>query len=205
MITVEDKIRTFSKYVYEKEVKQKDEALQKEKVKQEQIREEAKSRILGKNEIQLAKQKKKLDLEAQRIISSAKSEARNINHQIKAGIQKDLKDSMEQAVVAYIQSAEYEVWMKKQLTEVLLDSKGTKAVVALIADDIPRFQSFLKDGFPLVVVETLDAEALGGALVEFPEAGTRMDFTLKSKLEEMENESGLELNEVLDEAVKAND
>ena len=174
-------------------------------MKQEQIREEAKSRILGKNEIQLAKQKKKLDLQAQRIISSAKSEARNINHQIKAWIQKDLKDSMEQAVVAYIQSAEYEVWMKKQLTEVLLDSKGTKAIVALNADDIPRFQSFLKDGFPLVVVETLDAEALGGALVEFPEAGTRMDFTLKSKLEEMENESGLELNEVLDEAVKAND
>lgn len=205
MITVEDKIRTFSKYVYDKEIKQKEELLRNELAKQEKTRKESEVRLQEENERQEVKQKKKLDLEALRTVASAKSEARNLKHKVKREIQKDLNRSILQAVADYAASQEYESWMDSKIAEILDQPEAAEIVIWLTKKDQLRLEDQLRKNHPNITIELLDESAAGGILVEFPEKGTRMDFTLKSKLEEMENEIGLQLNEVLDEAVNRND
>jgi vacuolar-type H+-ATPase subunit E/Vma4 len=205
MITVEDKIRTFSKYVYDKEVKQKEAALQQADAKFRAQQKEAESRILEKGESTATKQKKKLDMEAQRILSVAKLEARNWIHQIKGGIQKDLIAAMKEAVVQYTQTEEYIHWLKGQLDGILASTRETKAEVWLLSIDQQRLSDYIQANLSHATIIDLEEEALGGARIQLPTLGTRLDLTLESRLLEEENEMGVQLQELLDEAVSKYD
>lgn len=205
MITVEDKIRTFSKYVYDKEIKQREEILKEELAKQEHLRKESETRLHEESEKQEVKQKKKLDLEAQRMIAGAKTESRNLRHKVKRTIHKDLTKSILQAIGAYAETKEYEEWVASKLAEIVENSDEAEILVWLTEKDRLRLEEQFLKKHPEITIHVLDVASVGGILVEFPESGTRMDYTLKSRLEEMENEIGLQLNEVLNEAVIGND
>ena len=205
MITVEDKIRTFSKYVYDKEVKQKDEVLQQEMAKQERLRKEAKERLEDKTFASISKQKKKLDLEAQRMLSAAKQEARDILHETRGKLYGDLLEEMKKTILEYVNTQEYQELLKHDLQKILEQGTQTEMRLFVRLEDQKAVLEFIGHTHPNVQVDELGEEFLGGVLVEFPQQGTRMDHTWATKLSELENELGVSLYEVLDEAVANHD
>lgn len=205
MITIEDKIRTFSKYVYDKEVKQKDGVLQVELSKQERIRREAKERMEEKSSAALSRQKKKLDLEAQRMLATAKQEARNILHETRRSLYEDLLQTMKKNILDHLDTPEYKAALKADLDRLLEQGAHREVRLWLRPEDQKDHMDWIREIHPYVLMETLDEEAMGGVLVEFPQEGMRVDRTWKSRLTEMENELGIHLYEVLDEAVAEHD
>src|SRR5690554_6035496 len=94
MITVEDKIRTFSKYVYDKELKIKEELVSETREKYDRMLEGKKKELVDQYNIKETKQKKKIELEAQKILSQSKMKARDKIFESKNAIMEDLLSSV---------------------------------------------------------------------------------------------------------------
>ncbi|MBF7096558.1 V-type ATP synthase subunit E [Alkalibacter mobilis] len=194
MITVEDKIRTFSKYVYEKELKIKEDVLSETKARLDRIVEEKQKEILEKCSTLETKQKKKIELEAQKKISQAKLKARDEVFEVKNMMMEDLISLVNGELRSFTESSEYEEWLIR-----LLDSNFTGdhdwTKVYLVLKDLENYAGRLNLKYPKVDFLEMDNSNIGGAVLESSKGTEKKDLSLKTRLDESHNEIGLLLQE----------
>lgn len=198
MVTVEDKIRTFSKYVYEKEVKISNQMIKEVDDKNKELLENKQEEIASKCTLLEDKVNKKIEGECQKILSKAKMYAKSKNLHVK----RELIDTFIQEIVASLvrfrEEKEYRPYLKKILDESseLLSTGEVK--LFLIEGDVKQFGSEIQLKYKELEILQMSDENIGGMIIEFVSTSERMDFTIRRKVNEWKSEIGLRLYEALE-------
>lgn len=198
MITVEDKIRTFSKYVYDKEVKKSNELVKEIEDKNKEILETKHKDIEAKCISLNSKMNKKIEMDTQKIISKAKIEAKNSALNAK----KDLLEKFTQEIITSFESfandEAYTQYIAKIIEDIheFLSTKGVK--LSMIKKDIQRFASDIEAKYKGVEIVQMSDDHIGGIIVEVPSTQERMDYTIKRRVNDWKREIGLRLYEALE-------
>ncbi len=199
MITVEDKIRTFSKYVYDKQVKKSDEMVKDLEEKSKLTLETKQNEFENKYNSTVKKSLTKAEEESQKIISAAKVEAKNSILNLKGDLLSQLKNEILQSFEDYVHDKEYVSYIDKLLE----DSKDyllqSKVKIYLVERDIKKFESKIKNQYSNAEVLTINNENIGGFIIESISTNERVDRTILRKVNEWNNEIGIRLYEALEE------
>ncbi|SHE90370.1 ATP synthase E subunit [Alkalibacter saccharofermentans DSM 14828] len=202
VITVEDKIRTFSKYVYEKELNEAENLIKEAELKSEKNIKESELKAKEKCEIRNVKLKKKHELERQKVVSKAKITARDKVFKLKNRLLEDLEDSIESSLEGFAESEAYEKWLFKMIDIYKEFILNQDAVIYIKEKDRIEFAEKLMKSYPRIRVAAGDDRCIGGFIIESENNMERIDYTLRSRLEEYQNETGLIFNEMLEEDFK---
>ncbi len=198
MITVEDKISTFSKYVYDKELRLSNQVLQQLEDKNKKILQAKQEEIERKCNNLEKKMNKKMEMESQKIISNAKLEAKNKLLNTK----KELLDQFIQEILNSFQdftkTEEYRRYIKKTLEKAKDFLKRDTIKVYLVKKDIEKFASEIKLEYPNVEIVEMEDENIGGMILESISDNERIDSTFRRKVKDWKNEIGLRLYEALE-------
>lgn len=199
MITVEDKIRTFSKYVYDKQVKKSDEMVKDLEEKGKLTLEAKQNELENKYNSTVEKSLTKAEEESQKIISAAKVEAKNSILNLKGNLLSQLKNEILQSLEDYVHDKEYVSYIDKLLE----DSKDyllqSKVKIYLVERDVKKFESKIKNQYSNAEVLTINNENIGGFIIESISTSERVDRTILRKVNEWNNEIGIRLYEALEE------
>lgn len=198
MITVEDKISTFSKYVYDKEFRLSNQVLQQLEDQNKKSLQAKQEEIERKCSNLEKKMNKKMEMESQKIISNAKLEAKNKFLNTK----KELLDQFIQEILNSFQdftkTEEYRRYIKKTLERAKDFLKKDTIKVYLVKKDIEKFASEIKLEYPNVEIVEMEDENIGGMILESISDNERIDFTFRRKVNDWKNEIGLRLYEALE-------
>lgn len=197
MITVEDKIRTFSKYVYEKEVKHSQSLLDEVQDKNQEVLQEKKTEINKKCSLLEDKKKNSIKVDSQKIISVAKMEAKNnvlgTRNKVLDLLINEIKDSLRD----FTNSNEYTEYMEELIQQINQFVSSGEPIVMLNQRDIEAYRDIILDINDKIIFKPLSTGDIGGIKVESPSTHERIDLTLKGKLDNMINEIGIKLYESL--------
>ncbi|HCX65644.1 MAG TPA: hypothetical protein DHN33_10600 [Eubacteriaceae bacterium] len=198
MITLEDKIKTFSKYVYEKERRSSEMKLDVHRKQNEERIQKEMEKIKAQCELQKERQKNTLEMQRNKKLSELKRELRKRCYQEKKQIRKELMDKIAQALYTYTETGDYEEWMKKTLQDIRSEFDEI-STMALTKKDQQRFGTMVDDLFGQgFAVKELPEESIGGVQAVNGSKTEMIDETLQRKLEQSEEKIGILLQEVLD-------
>jgi len=197
MITVEDKIRTFSKYVYEKELNEAENIIKEAEEKSRNIIKEAELKAKEKCNIFDKKYRKKQELECQKTIAKAKIAARNMEFELKNKLMDELEKSIEQKLKEFSRSEKYEEWLIDKIKKFneLIENKDI--IIYLRESDKLKFADKIKKILPKSNVLAGDENSIGGFIIENHDKTERIDYTFSGRLEENKQELGILFNEML--------
>lgn len=199
MITVEDKIRAFSKYVYDKQVKNSNNMI-KDIEEKNMLALEAKQRELeDKYNSVIEKTLIKTETESQKIISSAKIEAKNSILNLKGNLLSQLNGEILQSFNDYVNDHEYISYIDKLLEDSEDFLLQSRVKIFLVERDVKKFESKIKVKYPNAEILTIGDENIGGFIVESISTNERVDQTILRKVNEWKNEIGIRLYEALEE------
>ncbi|MPW24618.1 hypothetical protein GC105_02270 [Alkalibaculum sp. M08DMB] len=202
MITVEDKIRTFSKYVYDKEVRKANKLLAEIDSKNMEITDSKRKEIETKCSLLNEKMSKNIQIKSQKILSTAKIDSKKML----LNVQKDLLNSFISEIISslieFTNKEAYDIYVKDTLCESseLILNNDTK--IFLVKRDVQRFSSYIKAEYKNVEIVQMDDENIGGIIIESVSDKERMDYTIKRKVNEYKSEIGIRLYESLEKQVK---
>ncbi|MFZ7131734.1 MAG: V-type ATP synthase subunit E [Eubacteriales bacterium] len=198
MITVEDKLRTFSKYVYEKEVTISNTKLEELEENNQEVLLQNKKEIMDKCALLEEKMRNKMNMDSQKILSIAKMEAKNKSLDIRNRILNSLMDEIAGFLADFTDSEEY-VRYFEELLHALQDTLASgKVIVSLTSKDIKKYGDHIRSINNNVAFIAMPEEEIGGIIVECPSTSERIDLTILSKLQSMKNEIGIRLYEALE-------
>ncbi|RBP63902.1 vacuolar-type H+-ATPase subunit E/Vma4 [Alkalibaculum bacchi] len=199
MITVEDKIRAFSKYVYDKQVKNSNNMI-KDIEEKNMLALEAKQRELeDKYNSVIEKTLIKTEIESQKIISSAKIEAKNSILNLKGNLLSQLNGEILQSFNDYVNDHEYISYIDKLLEDSEDFLLQSRVKIFLVERDVKKFESKIKVKYPNAEILTIGDENIGGFIIESISTNERVDQTILRKVNEWKNEIGIRLYEALEE------
>lgn len=199
MITVEDKIRAFSKYVYDKQVKNSNNMI-KDIEEKNMLALEAKQRELeDKYNSVIEKTLIKTETESQKIISSAKIEAKNSILNLKGNLLSQLNGEILQSFNDYVNDHEYISYIDKLLEDSEDFLLQSRVKIFLVERDVKKFESKIKVKYPNAEILTIGDENIGGFIIESISTNERVDQTILRKVNEWKNEIGIRLYEALEE------
>lgn len=202
MVTVEDKIRTFSKYVYEKEVKKSNQIIKEVEDKNKELLESKKQDISTKYALLEEKVNKRIEGECQKILSEAKMDAKSKSLQIKRELLDTFIQEIISSLVSFRDDKEYTHYFNKIVDESSEFLSQGKVRLFLIERDIKQFGSEIKLKHKEVEILQMSDENIGGLIIQFVSTNERMDFSIRRKVNEWKNEIGLRLYEALEKQVK---
>ncbi|NTW72203.1 MAG: hypothetical protein HGA49_08190 [Eubacteriaceae bacterium] len=201
MITVEDKIRTFSKYVYEKEVNLANKAVAETEGKYAEILEENKKSLMAKSIAQKNKMDKRIFLDAQKIISKAKMDARSLQLNLKSEIFNKFLEDIKKDLSAFTEREGYGAYLDTLMDNAkdLLNSGNYS--LCMTQKDMEKFSEKARKKFPSVEVIPMNDENIGGIMLDLKTGKERIDMTLLRKMDEYKREIGIFLYEALEKQV----
>ena len=198
MVTVEDKIRTFSKYVYEKEVKISNQMIKEIEDKNKELLESKQQEIASKCTLLEEKMTKKTEEESQKILSKAKMNAKNrVLH-----VKRELMDTFIQEIISTLidfkEEEGYRLYLKRIMDE-SSDLLSTGEIRLFLTErDIKQYGNEIELKHNQVEILQMSDENIGGMIIEFVSTSERIDFTIKRKVNEWKSEIGLRLYEALE-------
>ncbi|RBP42774.1 V-type ATP synthase subunit E [Garciella nitratireducens] len=198
MITVEDKISTFSKYVYDKELELSNQKLEEVEKKNKEVI-QSKQKEIEKKCIDLnRKMHKKIELESQKIISNAKLEARNKTLTIKKELLEQFMQEILDSLKNFTETEDYKIYLKKTLENVKDFLRDNTVKIYLTKKDVEKFASEIKSKYPQIEIAEMEEENIGGMILESTINSERIDATLRTKVRDWKSEIGLRLYEALE-------
>lgn len=208
MITIEEKLNTFSKLVFEKEQKRADEKLKNIFDMNYKSIEEHKKEIEKKCKEIVDKKIKEGNMKKNEMVSKASLDARNKTLVKKRLMLKTLIDEVEDKAKIFVESSEYKSFLLNKLSEILSDvNKDDVLSIYLAEKDIDRFK---KDVLQLIEYSVLDIhkidiipmdkDIVGGILMVNHKRGIQIDNTIKTMIEDNKDLIGRLLYECLEEA-----
>ncbi|WP_303860525.1 V-type ATP synthase subunit E [Alkalibaculum bacchi] len=198
MITVEDKIRTFSKYVYDKQVKKSNEVTKDMDEKNKLLLEIKQKELEEKYSTLTEKSMKNAEAESQKIISTAKLEAKNSILNLKRDLLMQFSGEVLQSLDTFVKDKVYISYINKLLEDSKEYLQQTEVKIFFVERDVKKFTSELKSKYPNVEVLTISDENIGGFIIESISTNERIDRTILRKVNEWKNEIGIRLYEALE-------
>ncbi|MFZ7121028.1 MAG: V-type ATP synthase subunit E [Eubacteriaceae bacterium] len=198
MITVEDKIKIFSKYVLEKELQLSKKEIKELEEKNEERLQECTFEIEKKRDSIVSKSNNKTEIESNKILSKGNTEARNKILKTRNDLLDSLMSELESKIKELINSEVYyeyfeklmntykEYFLKEGITVHLLDSDKNVYIKEFI-----KYNENIK-------FNPLSQDYLGGFIIELDNMNIRLDLTLKSKLDNYKKDIGIRLYEELE-------
>lgn len=199
MITVEDKIKTFSNYVYEKEIKKSYKLIHEIENMNNEILDN-KQKDVDTKCLELKKRMdEKIKNDTQKIISNVNLQTKEKLLNLKRDLLNDFKQEINISLLNFTQSDAYYDYFCN-----LLDSSkeyfslSKKMKIYLVSKDITIFQDEILKRYNNVEIFEMDNDNIGGFIIESPTTNERMDFSIKRKVKDWNNEIGLVLYEALE-------
>lgn len=198
MITVEDKISTFSKYVYDKELELSNQKLEEVEKKNKEVIQSKQKEIEKKCMDLNRKMHKKIELESQKIISNAKLEARNKTLTIKKELLEQFMQEILDSLKNFTETEDYKIYLKKTLENVKDFLRDNTVKIYFTKKDVEKFASEIKSKYPQIEIAEMEEENIGGMILESTINSERIDATLRTKVRDWKSEIGLRLYEALE-------
>jgi len=198
MVTVEDKIRTFSKYVYGKEVKISNQMIKETEDRNKELLESKQQEIALKCTLLEEKVNKKIEGECQKILSKAKMDAKSKSLHAKRELLDTFVQDIVSTLVSFRDGEGYRAYFKKIMDESSELLSNGQVKLFLIERDIKQYGSEIQLKFQDIEILQMSDENIGGIIIEFIATSERMDFTIRRKVDEWKSEIGLRLYEALE-------
>lgn len=199
MITVEDKIRAFSKYVYEKQVKNSNATIKNVEEENKLALENKKTELENKYDTVMERTLTKTEAESQKMISSAKVEAKKSILNLKEDLLRELNTEILQSFKDYVNGDEYASYIDKLLEDSEDFLLEYQVKIFLVDKDIKAFKNKINSKYPNAEIITTGNEIIGGFIIESISSKARVDRTILRKVNEWKNEIGIRLYEALEE------
>src|SRR5690554_4725363 len=198
MITVEDKIKTFSNYVYEKEIKNSYKLIHEIENKNNEILNNKQKEIDTKCLELKNRMNKKIKSDTQKIISNVNLQTKEKILNLKRELLNDFKQEIINSLANFTQTDAYNDYFYKQLDySKEYFSLNQKIKIFLVSKDLIKFQDEIKNRYNNIEIFEMDSDNIGGFIIESTTTNERMDFSIKRKVKDWNNEIGLVLYEAL--------
>jgi vacuolar-type H+-ATPase subunit E/Vma4 len=199
MITVEDKIKTFSNYVYEKEIKNSYKLIHEIENKNNEILNNKQKEIDTKCLELKNRMNKKIKSDTQKIISNVNLQTKEKILNLKRELLNDFKQEIINSLANFTQTDAYNDYFYKQLDySKEYFSLNQKIKIFLVSKDLIKFQDEIKNRYNNIEIFEMDSDNIGGFIIESTTTNERMDFSIKRKVKDWNNEIGLVLYEALE-------
>jgi vacuolar-type H+-ATPase subunit E/Vma4 len=142
---------------------------------------------------------KNAEAESQKIISTAKLEAKNSILNLKRDLLMQFSGEVLQSLDTFVKDKVYISYINKLLEDSKEYLQQTEVKIFFVERDVKKFTSELKSKYPNVEVLTISDENIGGFIIESISTNERVDQTILRKVNEWKNEIGIRLYEALEE------
>ncbi|WP_425446868.1 V-type ATP synthase subunit E [Dethiothermospora halolimnae] len=209
MITIEKKLNTFSKLVFEKEQKKAQEKLEEIEKENQKIIESHKEEIQAKVKNIIDKKVKSAEIKKRQMISKANVNAKkNILEKKKELLDKIVDDVTEKARI-YTDKEDYKDYLLENILDSLSGLDDKDIYVYLTEKDKNKYgytiEKKLMDKGYNVKAKITDEDIIGGGVIINSNKSVRIDDTMKSKIEDNKKKIGNILYNALEKAGDAID
>ncbi|MTI48778.1 V-type ATP synthase subunit E family protein [Sporosalibacterium faouarense] len=213
MITIEEKLNTFSKMIFEKEQKEADEKLKNMREENQRIIENHKKEISKKCNLLIEKKVKEAKTKKNEMTSKASLEARNKILNEKKRMLADLVCEIKNRGRRFIENNEYEAFLIYGLSDIFSNmKKDTHLSIYVTEKDVNRFRDKI---YKLIEKRDLSSneidiipieeDIIGGFIIIDHDKDIRIDHTIKTRIEDNKELIGQMLYESLEESGDENE
>lgn len=207
MITIEQKLKVFTKIVIESLNKEYEQLIHDLDKKDEDALNDYKDDLVKRATLHKKELIEKGELEKKRMISKLKVDNRKEIMRKRADFVQDIILKLMKRLEEYIGQPEYEAYLMNQLIHIPDNLLDDDLIVEMTEKDQRQFGEKFKATIKEkqgnnvnIVYETLDEEAIGGFIVFTNDRRFKLDCTLKSMIEEKTDLIGRRVNELLNRA-----
>lgn len=202
MTTIEDKIKLFSKIIYDEiqqQYSREFENFEKEKVK----RLEVENRSINEKKAAVIRETvKRANLSASEIVSREKLNSQQQILALKESLIRELFEILINKMNNFVESQEYDTVLFKQVEEIFNTLDSGEYVLYLTERDVQKYgEKLLQMAWGLkkfsIWLQTADKGIIGGVILEEKNKRFRIDNTLFTKLQQQKHFIGLKLTECL--------
>ncbi|MDF2880941.1 MAG: hypothetical protein K0R54_1498 [Clostridiaceae bacterium] len=202
MTTIEDKIKLFSKIVYDKIQKEEQREIDKYIKEKETTINEEKAKIQNEEEKIVREIEKKAELKANEIIAKEKLIKQQALINLKESIIKSIMLEIKDQLVHYTKTQQYFDFLKKEMIKVLDTLQPGEYNLFLTERDINEYKDSLNEviskhnGFN-ISIKINPIDLIGGFIIENGNGRVRIDNSLLEKLEENKENVGVKVMETV--------
>lgn len=200
MATIEDKIKLFSKIVYEKAQEEEQSKLEEFEKEKEKTLEKEKIKLEEKKSSAMEETRKKAALKVNEIIAAVKVQSQNEVLEAKRNmideIMKELNDKLENFTL----SEDYHDFLIKQAMSSTSDLEEGSFILELTHRDFEKYGDEIKEKVSVsdnknFEIEESDEEMIGGLILESTSHKFRINNSLAARLMEYKEKVGIEIIE----------
>lgn len=200
MTTIEDKIKLFSKIVYDKikQEKEKDfEAFENEKA--ETIRKETEA-LEQRNAAILEETSRRAKLKANEIISAEKMESKQEVLELKQKLINNTMDELRKRMEKFAEGEEYRSFLVNELENTLKSLDAGNYILCFTERDIKRYKNeieseVMKYSDMNIEIAEHNSAMIGGLLLKSTSGKFRIDSSLAAQIEESRERVGVKITE----------
>ena len=202
MTTIEDKIKLFSKIVYDKIQKEEQGEIDKFIKEKEITIKNEKAKIQNEEDKVIKEIEKKAELKANEIVAKEKlikqQELINLKENIIENIMTEIKDQLAE----YTKTQQYFDYLKKEILNILNTLQPGEYYLFLTERDVNKYKDSLNpilsdyNGFN-VLIKTSSVDLIGGFIIKNSNGKVRIDNSILEKLEENKESVGVKVMETV--------
>src|SRR5690554_3465803 len=142
---------------------------------------------------------KKINNDSQKIISKARLQAKEKVLHLKKELLKDFTQEITNSLISFTETNDYNEYFYKLLNDSnQYFSLDESIKIYLVNKDIDRFQNEIQYRYKNAEILEMNKDYIGGFIIEFSTVKKRIDFSIKRKIADWNNEIGIALYEALE-------
>jgi V/A-type H+-transporting ATPase subunit E len=201
LTTIEDKIRLFSKIIYDRIKEEKQVEFDNFEIEKEKKLQELKKELEDMRADELQEASKKAKIKAVEKLSKEKIKFQQRELMLREDMMKEVNHSVKVKISNYVTTADYESLLLKGIKNTLDKLDKNQYNVYLIREDIDKIRESLIQHSVIrninIDIREADNSILGGFIIEDKEKKFRIDNSLKNKLYDLKGHIGLAISESL--------
>lgn len=200
MATIEDKIKLFSKIVYEKAQEEEQKKLDEFEKEKEKAIEKEKSMLEEKKSSAMEETRKKTALKTNEIMASVKVQSQNELLEAKRNMIDEIISEIRNKLEGFVLSEDYHDFLMKQALVSSADLEQGSFTLELTHRDFEKYGSEIKEKISIsdnkyFEIEETDEELIGGLIIESTSHRFRINNSLAARLMEYKEKVGIEIIE----------
>lgn len=200
MATIEDKIKLFSKIVYEKAQEEEQKKLDEFEKEKEKAIEKEKSILEEKKSSAMEETRKKTALKTNEIMASVKVQSQNELLEAKRNMIDEIIKEIRNKLESFVLSEDYHDFLMKQALASTADLEEGSFILELTHRDFEEYSNEIKEKISVsdnkhFEIEETDEEMIGGLIVESTSHRFRINNSLAARLMEYKEKVGIEIIE----------
>ena len=199
MTTIEDKIKLFSKIVFEKIQEEKEKEITIFEKEKEDILLKEKKRFEEREKLVLEEASKKANSKAKELIAKEKLEKQQAILSLKQRLIKETLLEVEHRIEEYVSSDEYEQYLLNCIRKASEGLEDGSYVIFVENRDIDRYVNSMEELLKTFIgknfeIRPCSVNIIGGIILEEKGLRFRVDCSIRKKLQELTQDVGIHLS-----------